>query len=132
MNKYRNRIAQSRDGKSFASIAERDRYEELLLLQKGKQIADLTVQPRFPIRINTFLICTYVGDFMYTEGNQWIVEDVKGHDTPVFRLKRKMFEAYWAHYELRVMRRSVRGFVADTGTRRKATVKRRSGRSSGL
>lgn len=125
MNKYKNKKCQSRDGKWFASMAERDRYEELRLLEKAGKIGDLTTQPRFPVQINTFRICTYIGDFMYTEGNQWVVEDVKSEPTktPVYRLKRKLFLAYYPHYEHREIEKC---------RRNRATAKRRSKPSKGM
>jgi hypothetical protein len=43
--------------------------------------------------VNGVLVCTYVGDFDYWENGEYIVEDVKGFLTPVFKLKRKLVKA---------------------------------------
>ncbi|MFK7944197.1 MAG: hypothetical protein AB8B85_14970, partial [Paracoccaceae bacterium] len=67
-------------------------------------IAGLRRQPRFLIEINGHKICEYVADFEYIpispDGGigARIVEDVKSEGTQrdsVYRLKKKMFEAYY-------------------------------------
>jgi hypothetical protein len=34
---------------------------------------------------------TYIADFLYKDGDTWVVEDVKGMKTRDYRLKKKMF-----------------------------------------
>jgi len=83
------------DGHKFPSKREARRYEELRLLEQGGVIANLELQPHFPIVVNGVRICTYVGDFRYddTETGEKIVEDSKGVRTPVFRLKARLMQA---------------------------------------
>ncbi len=81
------------DGITFASRAEARRYEELAWAEKSGDIQTLGVQPRFKLTVNGSVICTYVGDFDYWENGVYIVEDVKGMLTPVYRLKRKLMKA---------------------------------------
>lgn len=128
MNKYRNKKAQSCDGKWFASMAERDRYEELRLLERGKKIFALACQPVYQIEVHGVKICKYIADFTYRCESMPIVEDVKSAPTitPLSRLKMKMFRVCYPKHQLRIMKRSGRGFVESTGTRRKATARRRS------
>ena len=89
------------DGISFASKAEAARYQELKLLEKAGKIAVLTLQPRYSLESGGKTICTYVADFEYfltpADGSRRkVTEDVKGIETAVFKLKRKLFEAqYW-------------------------------------
>ena len=45
----------------------------------------------------------YEGDFAYTERGRWVVEDVKGVVTDVFRLKRRLFIERYPAIELRVI-----------------------------
>jgi len=78
------------DGIRFASKREAARYAELKLLQKLGEIQNLTIQPRFVFPANF----SYVGDFGYIRAGRVIVEDVKGVQTPVFKLKQKCM-AYW-------------------------------------
>lgn len=92
------------NGITFASKGEHRRYRELLLMVKAKEIRDLTLQPKFPIILEGTKICTVIGDFEYIEGNQWVIEDYKGFDTPLSRLKRKLVKAFYPTLEWRVIK----------------------------
>ena len=92
MSKYRN-IKTEVDGIVFDSKAEARRYAELRLLEKANEISDLRLQSKFECKINEKKICTYKADFDYYKGDQWVVEDVKGFRTQVYRLKKKLVEA---------------------------------------
>lgn len=83
------------DGIRFASKAEARRYQDLRLMEMGGLIADLTLQPRLPLVVNGVKIGTYVADFRYLDHGhgKTIWEDVKGVETPVFRIKRKLVKA---------------------------------------
>ena len=87
------------DGITFASKREAKRYSELKLLERAGEITLLELQPRYPLKVDGKLICTYVADFSYrsidpkTALHSNVVEDVKGVRTPVFKLKAKLFEA---------------------------------------
>ena len=76
---------------------EAERYGQLVMLQRANHIRDLKTQVRFDIVINEQKVCTYVADFTYYEINQdgseeFIVEDAKGLETAVFRLKKKLMK----------------------------------------
>ena len=77
----------------FASKAEGKRYSELKLLELGGVITDLKLQPRYKLTIGDSTICTYIADFSFHERGKFIVEDVKGVRTDVFKLKRKLMKA---------------------------------------
>lgn len=81
------------DGYRFASQMEWRRYLQLKILSQNGNIKELKLQPRFDLTINGHKICTYVADFSYQENGTEIVEDVKGVETPVFKLKRKLMRA---------------------------------------
>lgn len=102
------------DGVKFASKAEAKRYGELKLLQKAGKIEALELQPVYPLRvlltIGTFkgagkahageypTIGKYVADFKYYRLEapcDWVVEDVKGFKTPLYRWKKKHVEAQY-------------------------------------
>jgi Protein of unknown function (DUF1064) len=85
------------DGVRFASKAEGRRYAELKLAESAGIIRDLKLQPRFPFEIGGELMFTYVGDFVYDDVQTKIkvVEDVKGVQTPVYKLKKKIIEKYY-------------------------------------
>ena len=83
----------------FDSKAEASRFLELLAMEQAKVIGGLEVHPRFDLRMEDQKVAAYIPDFSYWIkkgiGEERIVEDVKGGkatDTPVFKLKMKMFE----------------------------------------
>lgn len=83
------------DGIRFASKREAHRYCELKLLEKAGELEALQLQPRFPLKVNGTLVCTYVADFSYHDvktGNM-VIEDAKGVKTREFILKSKLFRA---------------------------------------
>lgn len=103
------------DGRTFDSKKEANRYLELKLLRHAGEICEFQIQPRFPLGTdkNPVLIkskgyplgrkVVYVADFAYkkTSGGGRVVEDVKGYDTPVSRLKRAFVEwQYGVHIRL--------------------------------
>ena len=92
VSKYRNRKT-TIDGKRFDSTAEARRYGELLALQRAGEITDLALQPKFNIYLNDVHICDYYADFAYSQKGRYIVEDVKGVRTDVYRLKKRLVEA---------------------------------------
>lgn len=75
------------DGVRFASKAEARRDAELQMLVRIGEISNLIRQPRFPLVVNGVKVGTYVGDWTYDEHGRVVVEDSKGVQTPVFRLK---------------------------------------------
>lgn len=79
------------DGHRFPSKFEATRYADLKLLERAGQIADLRLQPRFPLVVRGKKVGTYVGDFWYIEGRETVVEDTKGVVLPLYRLKRELF-----------------------------------------
>lgn len=91
-NKFRAKPVEY-DGIRFASTGEGRRYLQLKLLLQQGYIEDLKLQVDFPITINGQKVCSYRADFVYTENNLQIVEDFKGVETPVFKLKRKLMRA---------------------------------------
>lgn len=109
MNKYRNKKVIV-DGKEFDSKKEGDRYKELRLLERAGEISDLELQPRFLLQDKfkkngkTYRKIEYVADFKYIENGKVIVEDVKGMQTDVFKLKHKIFEKVYPDLELRIIK----------------------------
>ena len=109
MNKYRNKKAQI-DMYVFDSVRESQRYKELKLLERAGEISNLELQPRFLLQDSfkkngrTFRKIEYVADFKYIENGKTIVEDVKGMQTDVFKLKHKIFEKVYPNLELRIIK----------------------------
>lgn len=92
--KYGNKITYV-DSIRFMSKREAERYQQLKILQAAKHIKDLTLQPIFPIVLNGHKICKVIMDFEYYENDRRIVEDVKGKDNAMSKLKRKLVEAIY-------------------------------------
>lgn len=96
MSKYHNKKI-TRDGITFDSIREYRRFVDLSLLERAGEITDLQRQVKFELiptqRINGKVVerkCTYKADFTYWKDGQYIVEDVKGHKTQVYKIKKKL------------------------------------------
>ena len=86
------------DGITFASRAEMNRYATLKILERMGRIKDLELQPTYVLQPayirdgRKVQPLKYRADFRYldTRDNRIIVEDVKGHVTDVYSLKRKI------------------------------------------
>lgn len=104
MRKYRS-IPVTYDGITFDSKREGARYLQLKQLERSGVIRGLTLQPEFPIvidgrplRIRTTRSIgkpiKAIMDFQYVECStgQTIIEDAKGIDNPLSRLKRALVE----------------------------------------
>jgi hypothetical protein len=98
------------DGITFASMAEMNRYAELVMLEKAGIISDLGLQPTFALQdqyshpvhgLQRPII--YKADFGYREkGNhKRVIEDVKGHSTEIYKLKKKLFLRLFPEYDFR-------------------------------
>ncbi len=96
-SKYNNRKAYA-FGRTFDSVGERDRAFYLTEAVSQGVIRELRFQTPFRLSVNGVHICKYIADFVYekkdSRGN-WheIVEDFKGFETPVFKLKNKLMKA---------------------------------------
>lgn len=108
MNKYRNKKVIVEDY-VFDSLQESRRYKELKLLLKAGQISNLELQPHFLLQDSfkkngkTYRKIEYIADFKYIENGKTIVEDVKGLQTDVFKIKHKLFEKKYPELELKII-----------------------------
>jgi len=101
VTKYHNRKTVF-DSITFDSKKESKRYQELLLLERGKEIYNLQTQVRFELlptqKVEGKTVerpVHYVADFVYhrASDDQMVVEDVKSEATrklPAYILKRKL------------------------------------------
>jgi Protein of unknown function (DUF1064). len=88
------------DGITFDSKAEGRRYQDLCYLQQAGKITKLHPHPVYEL-LPAFTDrtgkrhrrTTYIGDFFYYDDDfNAVVEDVKGRETEVFKIKAKMFQ----------------------------------------
>ena len=93
-NKY-GAIRTEVDGITFMSKGEATRFLYLKLRQKAGEIRDLELQPCYSIEINGKHICKVYLDFRYFDIalNQVIIEDYKGIDNNLSKIKRLLAEA---------------------------------------
>lgn len=93
-SKFRNQFVEE-DGITFRSKAEHRRYQVLKLRIAAGEIADLEIQPRYPLIVNGLKITTYVADYRYRDlrTGELVVEDVKGAVTLLYTMKRKLMKA---------------------------------------
>jgi hypothetical protein len=93
-----------RDGITFHSKKEADRWSQLKLLEKAGRITNLERQVKIPLWGKDGPILTdkgtrqrtYVADFAYVDwdlNGVKVIEDSKGFETPEFKLKRAILEA---------------------------------------
>lgn len=109
-NKYRN-IKTTVDGITFDSIREAEYYENLKLLKAAGEIKDFGLQPKYELIPKftkngvTHRSIAYIADFIITnnDGTTDIV-DIKGVETQVFKIKRKLFEYMYQDLNLKVIK----------------------------
>jgi hypothetical protein len=90
------------DGHRFPSKREATRYEHLKLMQKAGEIADLELQPQYPLIVTTpagvkVQAGVYTADFRYTrKGGGTVIEDAKGFKSnEAYRLRKRIVEAQY-------------------------------------
>ena len=96
-NKYRNKQTEV-NGVKFSSKKEAQRFEELFAMERAGVITNLHLQQTFTLREAYTLPngervrgTTYKADFTYyDQDGAFVIEDVKGVRTEVYKLKRKM------------------------------------------
>lgn len=94
MSKYKN-IKVKLDGIAFDSKKEAVHYAYLKSLEKRGIITDLKLQTKLDFKIDGKRIFTYKPDFEYNDEFGHHIVDVKGVQTPVFKLKKKLIEAQY-------------------------------------
>lgn len=99
INKYKNQKTIINNIK-FDSKKEANRFVYLNMLLKANEIKDLELQKEFILQEafdknnKHYRKISYIADFYYFDlkRNRWIVEDIKGIRTEVYKLKKKLFE----------------------------------------
>lgn len=103
-SKYHSRKI-TRDGETFDSLKEYQRWCELKLLERAGKIVNLKRQLKFELIPSQKSAdgkvverpCNYIADFYYTDTKTWqtVVEDTKGVKTKDYIVKRKLM--LWVH-----------------------------------
>ena len=93
--KYRAQKTDCVAGHTHDSKLEAGRCNELHAMQDFGALTHLEMQPEFPVRVNGIQVFTYIADFSWFANDCQVIEDCKGFRTPVYRLKKKLVEAYY-------------------------------------
>lgn len=105
-NKYSAKAVEV-DGLRFDSMKEARRYGELRLLEVAGQVSQLSVHPRYPIKVvelwrkgprSVVEVGVYTADFRYLdEAGEIVIEDVKCRATmtTAYRLRKRLVEAIY-------------------------------------
>lgn len=92
------------DGVKYDSGKEARRHQELLILEREGEIADLKLKPKYVFEHNGVRIGSFTPDFSYVEGGKIVIEDVKGIDrktgkkptsTEGYRLRKRLLLAFY-------------------------------------
>jgi hypothetical protein len=82
----------------FASKAEARAFQVLKIAEGHQLVTSLRLQPRYPLQESftdayerRHRAVVYVADFEFVRGGRLIAVDVKGYQTPAFRIKAKLF-----------------------------------------
>ncbi len=112
-NKYSARKTGCNNGHMHASGKEARRCNDLHLLQQGRAISDLAVEPQFWFTIHGVQVkhpngrrAGFKPDFRYIENGRYVVEDVKGGNatkTEAFALRWALARAMWPEIEWRLV-----------------------------
>jgi hypothetical protein len=117
------------DGITFDSREEARRFTVLKESERCGEIHELTLQPSWVLQTG-FRFCgkavrpiTYKADFMYRDGDTMVIEDVKGHRTPAYRIKAKLLKRLLADTNSKFVFREVMKACEYVGSRpRQAAV----------
>lgn len=98
-------------GITYASKIEAEVCQLRRLEVKAGHIDEYEEQKEFTIMVAGKLICIYISDafFRVVKTGKYVIEDVKGRETDVFRLKKKLVQALYPDFEFWVTKRCKSG-----------------------
>lgn len=99
-NKYgAKKIKDPATGFVFDSKKEFHRWCELRILEKAGKISGLQRQVKFELipKQEGMRAIHYIADFTYYEDGNFIVEDCKGYQTDVYKMKKRLMLWVWGH-----------------------------------
>lgn len=90
----------------FDSKAEAKRFDYLVSLLRAGRISDLSLQPQFILQDGfthngkKYQSVKYTADFKYTMSGDVIIEEVKGHKTEAYSIRKRLFlKKYGGNYK---------------------------------
>lgn len=105
-NKYGNHRFNDSNGNSWDSKLEFDYYHNLAMLEKAKKISNLKRQVRIKLGSSKECKVHYVADFVYYDNHshKWIICDVKGFETDVFKVKLKWVLDMYSNFDFHIVK----------------------------
>ena len=94
--KFKNDPFRDSSGTYWASRREYDRWQHLRVCKIAELISDLKRQVRFLLVVNGIKIGVYVADFTYEHDGVKVVEDAKGYQTRVYKIKKRLMKALYS------------------------------------
>lgn len=96
----------------FDSIKEANRYRELVLLEMAGEVTNIIVHPKYELQPafskngKSYRAISYEANFQYKDltTGKLVVEDVKGFETEVWKIKQKIFLYHFPGVDFRVLR----------------------------
>ena len=93
------------NGVTYASKSEAAYAAHLDVLKKAGLVTRWEGQVKWPLVVNGVKVCGFVPDFkVYGKGGAWWLVEVKGMETAVWKLKRKLFAALHPKVDYRVVK----------------------------
>jgi len=102
-NKYGN-VSKEYNGRYYHSKKEAAYAQDLDLLKRAGEVIEWKPQVRISLDVNGYHICNYIVDFEVETKTGTEYHEVKGFETEIWRLKRKLFEAIHQDKTLVVIR----------------------------
>lgn len=103
----RNKYGNKKTADGYDSALEKKRHSELLWLEKLGVIRELQWQVAFILQDKTDKLraIKYIADFYYIRDGVKIVEDTKGYQTEVSKLKMKLFAVKYPDIVVKIVRK---------------------------
>ncbi|MNW38783.1 hypothetical protein D3C74_158600 [compost metagenome] len=112
-------------GIRFDSKMEGEYYQELLIMKRYGEIKDFTSQPKFVLQEKPKI--TYIADFLVIDldGTERVI-DIKGAETPTFRVKLKLFQATYPTMRIEILTKKRGQFIPLQQVKKEKAARKRA------
>jgi len=96
--KYGSKRTKCFQGHNHPSQLEAGYCDQLQMLKNNGDIAEVTYQHKFELRVNGVLICSHYPDFLVQRNAkkaEYEIHECKGFETDIWRIKKRLFEAIY-------------------------------------
>jgi hypothetical protein len=112
-------------GTRFDSKMEGEYYQELLRQKQHAEIKDFSCQPKFVLQESPKV--TYIADFLVRDldGTKRVI-DIKGVETPTFKVKMKLFQAKYPTMQIEILTKKRGEFVSTQQVKKERAARKRA------